>query len=162
MLLNQHATLPCNRVCHIRSKIKLYIGTFLPTATRLPSLYSLVYPPMFWANHKNAISYSHIVKCISILVWWLSLRGRAWASSTIICHCRICHAQVDIYVSHKPTARTDAVRVATYAWTKFYTKALSCISDVYKCRLRIALTWSNLNDCRDRICTALWATCHRQ
>ena len=29
----------------------------------------------------------------------------------------MCHAQVDIYVSHKPTARTATVSVATYART---------------------------------------------
>ena len=36
----------------------------------------------------------------------------------VIAQSRICHKQVDIYVSHKPTARTAAVSVATYAWTK--------------------------------------------
>ena len=34
----------------------------------------------------------------------------------LICHCtKLCHEQVDIYVSHKPTARTATVSVATYA-----------------------------------------------
>ena len=64
-----------------------------------------------------------------------------------------CHAQVDIYVSQKPTARTATVSVAMYAWTKLYTKVISCICDVYKCRLCMSLTWSDLNH-RDRICTA--------
>ena len=39
----------------------------------------------------------------------------------------MCHAQVDIYVSHKPTARTATVSVATYARTKLYTKVISCV-----------------------------------
>ena len=33
-------------------------------------------------------------------------------------------------------------RVATYAWTKLYTKFMSWISGVYKFRLCMALTWS--------------------
>ena len=37
----------------------------------------------------------------------------------LICHRtkQVCHAQVDIWVSRKPTARTATVRVATYALT---------------------------------------------
>ena len=38
--------------------------------------------------------------------------------------------------------------------TKLYTKVISCLSEVLKCRLCMALTWSDLNHCRDRICTA--------
>ena len=47
----------------------------------------------------------------------------------LICHCtsRICYTQVDIYISHKPTARTATVSVATYARTKLYTKVISCV-----------------------------------
>ena len=53
----------------------------------------------------------------------------------------MCHAQVDIYVSHKPTARTATVSVATYARTKLYTlHVASCISDV-TCRLCMALQY---------------------
>ena len=64
----------------------------------------------------------------------------------------MCHAQVDIYVSHKPTARTATVSVATHARTKLYIlHVASCISDV-TCRLCMALylkrpqlpSWSNL------------------
>ena len=56
----------------------------------------------------------------------------------------------------KPTARTATVSVSTYARTKLYTKVISCISDVCKCRLCWwpFNTWSDLNHRRDRICTA--------
>ena len=65
---------------------------------------------------------------------------------------KACHEQVDIYVSHKPTARTATVSVATYAWTKLYTlAAFLMLRAVYAV---MALTWSDLNHRRDRICTA--------
>ena len=70
----------------------------------------------------------------------------------LICHYRNCHTQVDIY---KPTARTATVNVATYAWTKLYTKLMSWISDVYKCCLCMALP-EVTSTVVIEICTACW------
>ena len=67
------------------------------------------------------------------LVWWLLSRGepeRAVQGLTNLSLHKVgfvMHAQVDIYISHKPTPRTATVSVATYAWTKLYTKVTSCI-----------------------------------
>ena len=40
-----------------------------------------------------------------------------------------------------PTGRTATISVATYAWTTLHTT----VSGVYKYRLCMALTWSDLN-----------------
>ena len=53
-----------------------------------------------------------------------------------------------------PTARTTTVSMATYAWTKLYTKVMSCISCVHEYRLCMAHTWSDLNHVMIEICTA--------
>ena len=73
-----------------------------------------------------------------LLVWWLSLRGRAWASSKhndlLICHCRkqdLSRTSIYLGITYaKPTARTATVSASTYARTKLYTKVISYISDV--------------------------------
>ena len=74
-----------------------------------------------------------------------TLWGRAWASSKRVWH-TICHEQEDIFtrdslVSHMTTARTGTVSVATYAWTKLYTKVMSWITR--KCRTLWGRAWAS-------------------
>ena len=71
----------------------------------------------------------------------------------------------DLAICHKICTKQDLSRVRTNRYlrkllcgytciTKLYTKVISCVSEVLKCCLCMALTWSDLNHRHDRICTA--------
>ena len=75
----------------------------------------------------------------------------------LICHCikqNLSRTSRYLGITYKPTARTATVSMATYAWTKLYTKVMSWISDIYKCRLCMPLPEVTLTTVVIEICTA--------
>ena len=93
-----------------------------------------------------------------ILVQWLSSRGASLSeqhtdfTDLLICHCTNQDlSRTSRYLGitcDKPTARTAAVSVSTYAQTKLYTKVISCIyADGPHLKWPQPLSWSNCTAC---------------
>ena len=109
-----------------------------------------------WENHSQPPKGPGVC-CIRY--WFYHRRASLSEQHTdlLICHWALsCTRQV----SHKPTART-ALSVRLHTHEVSFTLKSSCISDVYKCRLCMALTWSDLNHRRDRNLYCLLVTCRR-
>ena len=76
-------------------------------------------PPQcfWWLRHLFTMSLNRLCAVlISYTSEMIYHRGASLSEqrTDVIAQSRICHAQVDIYVSPKPTARTATVNVATY------------------------------------------------
>ena len=90
---------------------------------------------------------------------------RSTSMMIIIAGASLSEQHTDLAICHKICTKQDLSRIRTSRYlhkllcgytciTKLYTKVISCLCDILKCRLCMALTWSDLNYRRDRICTA--------
>ena len=98
------------------------------------------------------------------LKWTPPLKTHSTSMMIIIAGASLSEQHTDLTICHKICTKQDLSRVRTSRYlrkllcgytciTKLYTQIISCLSEVLKCRLCMALTWSDHHR-RGRICTA--------